>query len=300
MLFASGDLTYYESEAAFYLGDEPRGSLRVRNASVSVLPAPSEAGSFEFTLLEDKTARKLHLACDEPEHMHSWIAAFRRLAAPPSGLLSPVAAVPSAQTALLDSGVGRLSFRTRLVLGEAEMTDVRGEGAPGSVHGDGLLHSMSRRPGQATSKQEYWYFNIHTSTNGSHLGLTISFRTENVQKFRSWCSAISRYAKEAADRHQTRSRRAQLQILVRRSHQHPLTRAAFILAICINFICDAIVANSPSSYAEPASGAQLDSLDAFKVMEILFTTCFAIELCWNLASHWFWPFVREGWNWLGK
>jgi len=110
------------------------------------------------------------------------------------------------------------------------------------------------------------------------------------------------------ERYQAKTVRVRARMLLRKYYQHPLTRGLFILAICANFVCDAIVANNPSGHEASAAGkagvgggeggGAPEQLPGFRELEIAFTTLFVVELCWNAASHWFWPFVREGWNWL--
>jgi hypothetical protein len=89
---------YYSSESAFYVGSPPLGALNVRHTHISDVAQGRGAGGYEFTLVESFQAsrdgdlnskspgqamqskpahapntRKLHLACDEAEHMHSWV-----------------------------------------------------------------------------------------------------------------------------------------------------------------------------------------------------------------------------------
>ena len=46
----------------------------------------------------------------------------------------------------------------------------------------------------------------------------------------------------------------------------------------------------------PEPGSALDM--RFEVVDNTFTAIFTVELVLNMASHWFWVFVKEKWNWL--
>ena len=80
-----------------------------------------------------------------------------------------------------------------------------------------------------------------------------------------------------------------LQPTMSKLYAHPKSQAFIAAVIMGNFMCNIV-------QKEIDPGEYLYS-DTFYIFECIFNVIFAIELAINLYAHWFWKFVKSGWNW---
>ncbi|EKX52527.1 hypothetical protein GUITHDRAFT_101696 [Guillardia theta CCMP2712] len=134
-------------------------------------------------------------------------------------------------------------------------------------------------------------FWITTSEEGSNAGRTIVLRVENKEKAEEWMNFIRQASKAAASKkeRETKSTLKLIRDKSARMYHSKLFQGVVASVIALNFIlniAEAQVVPTPNSYWD----------NFFGNMDIIFTSFLAFELLWNIAIHFFWQFVTDGWN----
>eukprot|EP00960_Hanusia_phi_P068162 766775-Hanusia_phi.AAC.1 len=138
---------------------------------------------------------------------------------------------------------------------------------------------------------ESFTFEIHTRKESESNGRVYVFRCFDEEETNGWVRMIDEQAKFATESalHDSLGEFERMRYKIGRFYDSNSVQSLVAVLITLNFL-----ANATQSELLPPDGSSLSSF--FAVLDDVFTIMFTIELGLNLISHWFWPFVSDGWS----
>ncbi|EKX41331.1 hypothetical protein GUITHDRAFT_112542 [Guillardia theta CCMP2712] len=134
-------------------------------------------------------------------------------------------------------------------------------------------------------------FVIITAPGGHNSGRSTVFLASSLEESMRWITAIQQGTKTYV-RMKTRQSETRFQRVQRKTKEVfsslPL-QIFFSLVILASFITAIISAETKVDPNSPTG-------KFFNGLETTYLVIFTVELCMNLLSNWFWPFVKDGWN----
>ncbi|EKX39507.1 hypothetical protein GUITHDRAFT_114473 [Guillardia theta CCMP2712] len=134
-------------------------------------------------------------------------------------------------------------------------------------------------------------FEVHTREESESCGRVYVFRSFDEKETDDWVKMIDEQAKLSMDSalHDRLGEFERMRYKIAMFYDSNPVQSVVAFLITINFL-----ANAAQSELLPKEGSSMANF--FAVLDDLFTILFTIELGLNLISHWFWPFISDGWS----
>lgn len=130
---------------------------------------------------------------------------------------------------------------------------------------------------------------LKTMPDGFNCGRSYVFRVDSDEETDSFLTQIRVAVDQAIRNERKKSKFQESQMYCQDIWGSSRFQMVIALFIAANFIV-----NCATAQILPVDGSE--TADAFEIVEIIFTVIFTVELVLNAYAHWFWPFIKDGWN----